>query len=191
MQSDIFQFEEGMLRVIHTEKINIAPFEMKYLLDYYHGFNHEITKFQWPDPFEKSDDAKNMLSEFLDEMEREETLLFSILSKNDKFLGSVEVHGLAGECPELGVWIIESEQNKGYAYTALREVLNYVSAKYGKESFFYEADIRNISSTKLLHKFRNQYEIMEQGFEKITTDSGKMLELQGYILKAKNEAKGV
>ncbi len=55
-----------MLRVIHTEKINIAPFEMKYLLDYYHGFNHEITKFQWPDPFEKSDDAKNMLSEFLD-----------------------------------------------------------------------------------------------------------------------------
>ena len=88
-----------------------------------------------------------------------------------------------------GVWIIESKQQKGYAYKALREVLNYVGAKYGKDSFFYEADIRNISSTKLLHKFRNQYEIMERGFEKITTDSGKMLKLQGYILKAKNEAK--
>lgn len=173
--------------MIHAENINIVPFEMKYLLDYYCGFNHEITKFQWPDPFENRDNAKYMLSEFLNEMEKEETLLFSILSKNDKFLGSVEVHGLTGECPELGIWIIESEQNKGYAYIALNEVLNYVSAKYGKESFFYEADIRNISSTKLLHKFRNQYEIIEQGFEKLTTDSGKTLELQGYILKAKKE----
>ena len=173
------------MSMMHTERLNIVPFEMKYLLDYYHEFNGEITKFQWPDPFENSDSAKDMLQEFLNEMEREETLLFSILSKNDAFLGSVEVHGLTRECPEVGVWIIKSEQSKGYAYEALNEVLNDVSAKFGKDSFFYEADIRNRASTKLLHKFENQYEIIEQGFEKLTTDSGKPLELQGYILKAK------
>lgn len=173
--------------MIHTERINIVPFEMKYLLDYYHGFNHEITKFQWPDPFESSDNAKDMLQEFLNEMEREETLLFSILSKNDAFLGSVEVHGLTGECPELGVWVIEAEQNKGYAYEALKEVLNYVSTKYDKVSFFYEADTRNIASARLLHKFEDQYEIIEQGFEKLITDSGKPLELQGYILNIKKK----
>lgn len=173
--------------MIHTERIEIVPFEMKYLLDYYHEFNHEITKFQYPSPFEDSDSAKDMLQEFLDEMVKEETLLFSVLSKNDKFLGSVEVHGLTGECPELGVWIIQSEQNKGYAYEALNEVLNYVSAKFGKDSFFYEADIRNIASTKLLRKFENKYEIIEQGFEKLTADSGKVLELQGYILRAKEK----
>ena len=171
--------------MIHTERINVVPFKMEYLLDYYYGFNHEITKFQWPDPFDSSDNAKEMLQEFLNEMEKDETLLFSILSKDDKFLGSVEVHGLNEECPELGVWIIESEQNKGYAYEALKEVLNYVSTKYGKLSFFYEADTRNIASMKLLHKFENQYEIIEQRLEKLTTDSGKALELQGYILKAK------
>lgn len=109
--------------MIHTENINIVPFAMKYLSDYYRGFNHEITKFQWPTPFENIDTAKNMLSEFLNKMEREETLLFSILSKKDKFLGSVEVHGLT--------------------------------------------------------------EIIKQEFEKTTTNSGKTLELQGYILKAR------
>ncbi len=175
------------MSMMQTERINIVPFEMKYLLDYYHEFNWEITKFQWPDPFENSDSAKDMLQEFLDEMEKEETLLFSVLSKNDEFLGCVEVHGLTGECPELGIWIKKSEQNKGYAYKALNEVLNYASAKFDKDSFFYEADIRNIASTKLLHKFENQYEIIEQGFEKLTTDSGKPLELQGYILKAKEK----
>lgn len=170
---------------MHTKRIRLAPFEMKYLLDYFHGFNLEITKYQWPDPFENSESAKNVLQEFLSEMASGETLLFSILSKNDVFLGSVEVHGLAESCPELGVWIIESEQNRGYAYEALNEVLQYVSTKYGKDSFFYEADIRNTASMKLLHKFEDQYEIIEQGFEKLITDSGKVLELQGYILQAK------
>lgn len=171
--------------MIHTKRINIAPFEMKYLSNYYLGFNHEIAKFQWPDPFENIENAKNVLQDFLKEMEREETLLFSILSKNDAFLGSIEVHGLTEACPELGVWIIEAEQNKGYAYEALNEVLHYVITKYGKNSFYYEVDIRNSASTRLLHKFEDQYEIIEQGFEKSTTDSGKELELQGYILKAK------
>ena len=66
----------------------------------------------------------------------------------------------ANKKPKSGVWIIESKQQKGYAYKALREVLNYVGAKYGKDSFFYEADIRNIASTNLLHKFEKEYEII-------------------------------
>lgn len=172
--------------MIHTDRINIVPFTMKYLSDYYRGFNREITKFQWPDPFKSSDEARDMLQEFLNEMERKETLLFSILSKNDEFLGSVEVHGLNGECPELGVWIIESEQNKGYAYEALNAVLDYVGSKYNKNTFFYEADIRNTASIHLMHKFENQYEISEQGFEEASTDSGKTLKLQGYILKTRS-----
>lgn len=37
---------------------------------------------------------------------------------------------------------------------------------------------------KLLHKLESDYEIIEQEFEALTADSGKELELQGYILKA-------
>lgn len=171
--------------MMKSERIRIVPFEMKYLDNYFSGFNAEITKFQWPDPFESIEDARFMLQEFLNEMDREETLLFSILSKNDDFLGSVEIHGLIEDCPELGIWIIESEQNKGYAYEALSLVLDYVCLKLDKTEFYYEADIRNTGSIKLLHKFDGKYEIIEQGLEKLTTDSGKKLELQGYILKSR------
>lgn len=171
--------------MIKSERFNIVPFEMKYLNHYFNGFNAEITKFQWPDPFESIEDAKAALQEFLNEMDREETLLFSILSKNDDFLGSVEVHGLIEDCPELGIWIIESEHNKGYAYEALNAVLDYVRSKYNKTAFYYEADIRNTGSIKLLRKFDEKYEIIEQGLEGLTTDSGKELELQGYILRTK------
>ncbi len=171
--------------MIKSERTNIVPFEMKYLNDYFSGFNGKITKFQWPDPFESIEAARATLQEFLKEMVREETLLFSILSKTGVFLGSVEVHGLSEDCPELGIWILESEQNKGYAYEALNAVLAYVLEKYDKAEFYYETDIRNTGSVKLLHKFDEQYELIEQGFEKCTTDSGKALELQGYILRTR------
>lgn len=171
--------------MIKSERISIVPFEMKYLDNYFSGFHAEITKFQWPEPFESIEDARFILQEFLNEMDREETLLFSVLSKNDDFLGSVEIHGLSGDCPELGIWIIEAEQNKGYAYEALNLVLDYVCAKFDKTEFYYEADIRNTGSIKLLHKFDGKYEIMEQGIEEFTTDSGKELKLQGYILRTR------
>ena len=171
--------------MIRSERISVVPFEMKYLNEYFVGFSTEITKYQWPDPLESVDDARSMLQEFLNEMDREETLLFSILSKNDEFIGSVEIHGLIGDCPALGIWIIKSEQNQGYASEAMNAVLDYVRSKYDKTVFYYEADIRNTGSIKLLRKFGEKYEIIEQGLERLTTDSGKELELQGYILKAK------
>ncbi len=62
-------------------------------------------------------------------------------------------------------------------------LLEYVRAKFNKTAFYYEADIRNTGSIKLLRKFEDKYEIIEQEIEKLTTDSGKYLELQGYILK--------
>lgn len=166
-------------------KTNIVPFEMKYLNDYYDGFNAEITKYQWPDPFDNIDDAREMLQEFLDEMKGDETLLYAVIDSDGKFVGSVEMHGLTEECPELGVWIVEAEQGKGYAYEALSFILNFAKEKYGKEKFFYEADIRNIGSTKLLNKLSDCYEIDNLEVEKITTDSGKRLKLQGSIMRAK------
>lgn len=171
--------------MIKTERLSIEPFDMKNLKDYYDGFDEAITKFQWPDPFKNIDDARTLLQDFLNEMEQGETLFVSILSKNNKFLGSVEIHGLNEDCPELGVWITTSEQNKGYAYEALSAVLDYAKRKYVKTAFYYEADVRNIGSMKLLRKFEDRYEIVEQEVENLTTDSGKKLELQGFVLRTK------
>ena len=165
-------------------KIKIEPFRMDYLEDYFNAFTEEITKYQWPDPFESIEEAKDLLQSFLDEAEHGETILLSVISKEGKFVGSSEIHGLSEACPEVGVWIKASEWNKGYAYEALKAALDRARDKYGKTEFFYEADVRNIGSMKLLRKFADDYEIIDQGIEKMTTDSGKELELQGFVLKA-------
>jgi RimJ/RimL family protein N-acetyltransferase len=169
-------------------KIRIVPFDMKYLEDYYKNFNEEITKYQWPDPFETIEDARALLQDFLDEMEKEETLVFAVVDTDERFVGSVEMHGLSGDSPELGVWIIESEQGKGYAYEALKYILDYANSKYGKTEFFYEADVRNAGSNKLLSKFADSYEIEALDTEELVTDSGKELKLRGNRLTRKGIA---
>ena len=168
--------------MIKSERIIMEPFDMKYLQDYFLGFDADITRYQWPDPFDTIEDARNVLQGFLDEMSKGETLFFSILSEDGRFLGSVEVHGLTGDCPELGIWIRASEQHKGYAYEALRAVLDFVCTEYGRTEFFYEADIRNEASTRLLHRFGSDCRITDLEPEELTTDSGKRLNLQGHIV---------
>ncbi len=170
---------------MRANTVKIEPFSMDNLDDYFDAFNTEITKYQWPDPFETKEEARNLLQEFLDEMEKEETLFYSIKSEDDRFIGSVEAHGLSGDCPELGVWIVVDEQHKGYAYEALSQMLETAFTDYGKTAFYYEADIRNEGSMKLLQKFADKYEIIEQNLDEMVTDSGKELKLQGYVLKRK------
>ena len=169
-----------------TKNIRVIPFDMKYLEDYHRNFNEEIAKYQWPDPFETEEDARAILQEFLDEMEKEKTLIFAVVDAEDRFVGSVEMHGLSEDCPELGVWIIESEWGKGYAFEALKFILDYANEKYGKKQFFYEADTRNAGSNKLLAKLSRDYDIEEFQVEELVTDSGKELKLRGNELKRKN-----
>ncbi len=171
--------------MMKTERLTIEPFDMRYLEKYYENFTCEITKYQWPDPFETIEDARNLLRDFINEMEAGESLYYSILNNDGEFIGSVEVHGVSGECPELGIWLKEQEQKKGYAYEALKEVLDHTIENYHKSAFFYEADIRNEGSTRLLHKLESRFDIIKQDLEEITTDSGKDLKLQGYVLKVK------
>lgn len=169
--------------MIETERLILSPFDMKHLEDYYNGFNEKITKYQWPDPFEKIDNARDMLQTFVDEMKQGETLLYSILSKDEAFLGSVEMHGLSEDCPEIGIWISGPEQKKGYAYEALCALLDYAFLNHHKTEYYYEVDIRNVGSLELLRKLEKQYEVTKQGLEETMTDSGTDLKLQSYILK--------
>ncbi len=166
-------------------RVTIEPFDMKFLGDYCRGFDEEAAKYQWPDPFESEDDAREMIQGFLDEMEADETLFYSVLDGEGSFVGGVEMHGLSERCPELGVWIVKSQQRKGYAYEALKALLDKAKAEYGKTEFFYEADIRNEGSNGLLKKLEGDYEITPLEVEEMVTDSGKELKLKGNILKAK------
>lgn len=169
------------MKEIQTERLVIVPFDLNYLNDYYHGFDKEITQYQYPDPFESEEAARKLLQEFIDEMEQGEMLFLAILDKNGRFAGSLEVHGLSEEYPELGIWLKKDLQGKGYAYEALTHILQYLNRTYQKEWYVYEADVRNKPSIGLVAKFAYQKESIDE----FTTESGKELKLQRYLINIK------
>ena len=164
---------------METERLRIVPFEMKYVEDYYSEFNGEITKYQYPDPFESVAAAKEGLQEFIDLMNQNEMLFLSILTPDGDFVGSVEVHGLQEQYPEVGVWIKKQLQQKGYAYEALTSVLKFADDNYRKEWYVFEADIRNKGSMKLVEKFHYK----KEGMDEFETETGKKLILQRFLVK--------
>ncbi len=169
------------MKEIRTERLTIVPFELKYLNDYYNGFDKEITKSQYPDSFDSVEAAETLLQEFIDEMDRGEMLFLAILDPNGEFAGGLEVHGLAEEYPELGIWLKKDFQGKGYAYEALHSVLQYLNQTCQKEWYVYEADIRNKPSIGLVAKFSCR----KEGLDEFTTESGKELKLQRYLINVK------
>ena len=54
------------MKEIRTERLTIVPFELKYLNDYYNGFDKEITKYQYPDSFDSVEAAETLLQEFIE-----------------------------------------------------------------------------------------------------------------------------
>ncbi len=126
----------------------------------------DITKYQYPDPFETEADARELLQNFIDLMEQDEMLFLSIITKDNLFVGSIEVHGLKEEQPELGVWIKREFQQRGYAYEALSNVIKQVNDDYKKEWYIYEADIRNTGSLRLVEKFTYR----RDDFDEFTTE---------------------
>ena len=40
------------MKTIQTDRLIIMPFDWKSLKDYYEGFDADITKYQYPNPFE-------------------------------------------------------------------------------------------------------------------------------------------
>ena len=169
------------MEIIQTDRLIITPFDLMSLKDYCEGFDADITKYQYPDPFTTEEDARELLQSFINLMNQGDMFFLTIFTKDNQFIGSIEVHGLKEEQPELGLWIKKEFQQRGYAYEALSNVIKKVNNDYEKEWYIYEADIRNTGSIKLVEKFAYR----KDGIDEFTTETGKELKLQRYIIKLK------
>ncbi|WP_155833309.1 hypothetical protein [Butyrivibrio sp. WCD3002] len=47
--------------MIETKRLRLVPFSMDHMEAYFTGFDSDITKYQYPEPFESIEDAKEFL----------------------------------------------------------------------------------------------------------------------------------
>ena len=164
--------------LLKTERLMIQPYSNSYLEQYFKEFTDEIVKYQYPDSFCDMNKADEVMSKFVADMEQGKMLELVILTHDGEFLGSMEAFDITGKTPELGLWLKNSAQGKGYGHEALKCLVDYLNSTDKYEYYLYGVDQRNEPSVHLVEKFHFE----KCGYEEVTTQSGKTLHLLIYYI---------
>ncbi len=164
---------------ISSDRLRIRSIQKKYIPVYYRELDEEITKYQYPDPFENVETAEKVLGDFMQGQKEGRDIFCVMLDQKGNFVGSVEAHGIDTSSPEVGIWIAREQQGKGYGEEGIRRIMEFVRKNRSVRYFIYEADYRNQASVRLVEKLGG--EKTEQN--EITTVSGKHLVLDMYLVR--------
>ncbi len=164
---------------IATGRVRLLPLSNEYSNEYFEEFNSEITKYQYPDSFVDIAATKDFFTRFIQCRKEGTSLVCIIEDMKGSFIGSVEAHNIHTTTPELGVWIAQKHQSKGYGFEAIKGLIDYIQDNQTVDYFMYEADCRNTGSIKLAQKLMGE----KQGHEEFVTESGKVLKLDMYYIK--------
>ncbi|MCR8968231.1 GNAT family N-acetyltransferase [Streptococcus zalophi] len=167
-----------MTFLINTDRLIIKALDESFFEEYKKEFNDDITKLQWPESFDSLDSAKEILNQFISDMNEEKMYELVLLDRSGEFVGSVEVFDIKTKTPVLGIWIKKSKQGLGYAYEALRALIDYLNNLEKYDYYIYDVDVRNISSIRLVEKFNFE----KKKYEEVETPSKKKLYLQTYFI---------
>lgn len=164
---------------IITKRLRLVPLNYEYINEYYKEFNSEITRYQYPEPFISIEATKEFFTNFIELRKEGIVLVCIIIDMKGAFIGSVEVYHIHTSTPEIGIWISQKYQSKGYGFEAIKGIINYIKANEKIDYFIYEADCRNNDSAKLINKLNGE----KQGHKDVISDSGKELKLDIYYVK--------
>lgn len=164
---------------ITTQRTRLLPLGNEYIREYFEEFNSEITRYQYPNPFTDISAAKDFFTEFIQYRKEGKSLICIIVDMEGTFIGSIEAHCIDTTTPELGIWIAQKHQAKGYGFEVIKGFMDYICANHTVDHFIYEADIRNAGSIKLINRLMGE----KQGHEEFVTDIGKELKLDKYYIR--------
>lgn len=163
---------------IVTPRLVLTPFSEQYAEENFEAFTEEITRYQYPAPYQDIDQVYANIWMFNMERFNGDGAIFDIATPDGTFVGQTDIHGIGEETPEVGVWICKQQQQKGYATEALTALMVDFSQQIGSNAFLYSVDRRNLPSLRLLHRFTAKY----VDYEELFSDDGRKLQLEKYII---------
>ncbi len=164
---------------IKTERLVLVPVGVEYARYYFEFFTSEVTKYMYPEPFENIQGARIFIEEFMKWQKEGIDLACNILDKSNEFIGGIEIYGLDSKTPEVGVWIREDMQHKGYGREALSGFMDFFRKHMIIDYFIYEADRRNIESINLVKTLGG----VEKEYNEEESNGGNILELNLYEIR--------
>lgn len=138
---------------LQTERLELKQVSVQWLEEIFAENKGNVSRYFYK--FELLGDLQTWINENRREQKDGRKLEMVILNSDSKeFLGMVSLQKL-NIFPELGIWIKESAQGKGYAKEAVLNLINWYKLNFGpEEKIRYLAENTNFASISLARSLR-------------------------------------
>ncbi|MHC5355034.1 GNAT family N-acetyltransferase [Myroides sp. LJL115] len=137
-----------------SEDLLFECIDPKHLKDYFENLTPNVAKYLSFDSMENDKIIKEFIRISQIEQQRGTCLVMAVLDKNTKeFLGSCGIHDINERNAELGLWLKESAQAKGYGSQIVKTLLQICKGHTLSKSVIYCLEKENKASIELCQKF--------------------------------------
>ncbi|WP_160138837.1 GNAT family N-acetyltransferase [Chryseobacterium sp. c4a] len=137
---------------IKTEYLTLQPVKELYIDDILEHFTKDVTQYM---PFNPEGDRKDIVN-FVSESERglsqNTDLVMVVLDSTETFIGCCGIHDITEESIELGLWLKESSQGKGFGTEIITALIKFLEKNFTFKYILYPVDENNIASKKIPEK---------------------------------------
>ncbi len=142
---------------ITTDRLLLRPIRMEDSDSIFqYRSNVEVNRYQGWIPKTIADVRDFILNKVSSEINLQGTWFqFTILKKdNDELIGDIGIHFLESDNfqVEMGCTLSKDHQGKGYAFEAVKEIVNFIFENLGKRRIVVSIDSRNQSSIRLIER---------------------------------------
>src|SRR5687767_7724973 len=136
---------------IFTERLALRAFTEGDAADVFAGITPGLTRFMTWEPPDSLESFAEVWRSWLT-AQNDGTDLQLTIRAGDEFVGLVGLHGLRDAEPELGMWLKESAQGKGYGYEAAAAVIDWAAQHYAISTFQWPVAVENTPSRRIAEK---------------------------------------
>jgi RimJ/RimL family protein N-acetyltransferase len=164
---------------ISSPRLDLRSFSSDDAPEVFAASTPSLTRYMRWDPSPTIDAFAEVWRSWLPEMARGKQLFLVVRSRGSReFLGMAGLHEIAGDRPELGVWIKEPAQGLGYGREAVAAVLRWADANRVASEFTYPVAVENVRSRRLIETLGGRL----SGERQVQKASGQILREVVYVV---------
>lgn len=163
-----------------TERLQLAAVTHAYSRDIFENFTESVTRYMYPAALRTKEEADAFIQSCLVERQKGISYTFAVtLKTSGEFLGIVALHLVDSSLPEVGVWIKEQAQGRGYGREAVGAVIA-LAANLGIAKLKYPVDRRILASRKLALGYGGR--LVRESVD-VRTPDGRVLQEEVYEIE--------
>lgn len=137
-----------------TERLALVSMDARFREEHFANFSADVATYMYPRPAKNiSETDATIADEIVRNKAGVDWMAVVTLRETGEFLGCAVLIGLRNGTPELGIWIKQSAQGKGYGLEAVGGLIAWARENLTFEYLKYPVDRRNIASSRIPEHF--------------------------------------